>query len=145
MNTTILIVDDEEPIRTSLRGILEDESYAVIEAESGEDALHLLERNKVSAILLDIWMEGMDGIELLRRIKDKEGSVVLDPGVPVIMMSGHGTIETAVTATRFGAYDYLEKPLSLDRVLLLLDRGIREWNLVRENRALKAKVEELPP
>ncbi|MEO5353996.1 MAG: sigma-54 dependent transcriptional regulator [Magnetococcus sp. XQGC-1] len=145
MKHTVLIVDDEESIRTSLRGILEDEQYTVLEASSGESALELLEKVPVSAILLDIWMEGIDGVETLRRIKTQGVGRELNTDVPIIMMSGHGTIETAVTATKEGAYDFLEKPLSLDRILLLLGRAVREWLLVRENRALRARVEEAPP
>lgn len=147
MQHTVLIVDDEKPIRTSLRGILEDEAYEVIEAASGEVALQILENRAVSAILLDIWMDGIDGIETLRRIK----ASTIDPNpnpnrdVPVVIMSGHGNIETAVAATKEGAYDFLEKPLSLDRVLLLLERAIRESILVRENRALKASMGQSPP
>ncbi|MBF0177485.1 MAG: sigma-54-dependent Fis family transcriptional regulator [Magnetococcales bacterium] len=154
MSHTILIVDDEESIRTSLRGILEDESYRVMEAASGEESLRLLARQPVDAILLDIWMDGIDGIETLDRIKGKNKPILGKNGpgepsahvlasnvdAPVIMMSGHGTINTAVVATKSGAYDFLEKPLSLDRVLLLLERAIRELVLVRENRDLKSRV-----
>ena len=145
MRGPFLIVDDEESIRTSLRGILEDESYTVEEASSGEQALELLCRIPVSAIFLDIWMEGMDGIEALRRIKSEDGERPFDTAVPVIMMSGHGTIDTAVAATKEGAYDFLEKPLDLDRVLLLLDRAICGWELIRENRDLKARMEPSLP
>ncbi|MEG3640005.1 sigma-54-dependent transcriptional regulator [Magnetococcus sp. PR-3] len=148
MSHTVLIVDDEPSIRTSLRGILEDESYTVFEASSAEEALTTLAETPVSAIMLDIWMEGMDGIEALRCIKDMEGAKSVDlPShnreAPVIMMSGHGTIDTAVQATRLGAYDFLEKPLSLDRVLLLLDRAIRELGLRRQNRALQARMDHV--
>ncbi|MBF0448624.1 MAG: sigma-54-dependent Fis family transcriptional regulator [Magnetococcales bacterium] len=146
MNKTILIVDDEEPIRTSLRGILEDESYRVLEAESGEIALEILKRGGISSVLLDIWMEGIDGIETLRRIKSNDQDNPIDPDLPVIIMSGHGTIDTAVAATKEGAYDFLEKPLSLDRVLLLLDRAINAFGLIKENQSLKAQMDdELPP
>jgi two-component system, NtrC family, nitrogen regulation response regulator NtrX len=146
MNKTILIVDDEAPIRTSLRGILEDEEYLVAEAESGEIALEILAKGNISAVLLDIWMEGIDGIETLRRIKSHDSNNPIDQDVPVIIMSGHGTIDTAVSATKEGAYDFLEKPLSLDRVLLFLDRAINAVALIKENRELKAKMEdELPP
>ncbi len=145
MNQTILIIDDEEAIRTSLRGILEDEEYQVVEAASGEAALLLLEHQEVAAILLDIWMTGIDGIETLRRIKSTDKEKPFNGDMPVIMMSGHGNIETAVAATKEGAYDFLEKPLSLERVLLLLDRAIRAWDLVRENRELKAQMETIPP
>ncbi|MBF0191670.1 MAG: sigma-54-dependent Fis family transcriptional regulator [Magnetococcales bacterium] len=145
MNRTILIIDDEEAIRTSLRGILEDEEYPVIEAASGEEGLAILEQHEVAAILLDIWMTGIDGIETLRRIKTQEKNRVRETEIPVIMMSGHGTIETAVSATKEGAYDFCEKPLSLDRVLLLLDRAIHTYDLARENRELKAQMDSVPP
>ncbi|MBF0588735.1 MAG: sigma-54-dependent Fis family transcriptional regulator [Magnetococcales bacterium] len=144
MTHTILIVDDEESIRTSLRGILEDDDYNVLEAEAGEEALEVLSKEDVSVVLLDIWMDGIDGIDTLRLIKQPakdSGKKVPYADVPVIMMSGHGTIDTAVSATKIGAYDFLEKPLSLDRVLLLLERAIRELQLVRENRELKARID----
>ncbi|MBF0420604.1 MAG: sigma-54-dependent Fis family transcriptional regulator [Magnetococcales bacterium] len=144
MSHTILIVDDEQSIRVSLTGILEDENYRVLTAESGEKALEILENESVSAVLLDIWMEGIDGIETLRRIKAM-ASGSGNSGIPVIMMSGHGTIDTAVSATKEGAYDFLEKPLSLDRVLLLLDRALKSWELDRENRELRARVKSVPP
>ncbi|MBF0622319.1 MAG: sigma-54-dependent Fis family transcriptional regulator [Magnetococcales bacterium] len=146
MPHTILIVDDEDSIRISLRGILEDESYEVLEASSGEEALEILKHKAVSTILLDIWMEGMDGIETLSRIKhtpqskEDNGEVSAMRDIPVIIMSGHGTVETAVSATKIGAYDFLEKPLSLDRVLILLERAIQQLALTRENRNLKAQM-----
>ncbi|MBF0310442.1 MAG: sigma-54-dependent Fis family transcriptional regulator [Magnetococcales bacterium] len=149
MQHAILVVDDEEAIRTSLRGILEDESYRVVEASSGTEALQRLMEEDLSAILLDIWMEGLDGIETLRRIKalpEKPEEPRLAPNrVPVVMMSGHGTIDTAVAATKIGAYDFLEKPLSLDRVLLLMDRAVREADLIRENLTLRASLEVEQP
>ncbi|MBF0146930.1 MAG: sigma-54-dependent Fis family transcriptional regulator [Magnetococcales bacterium] len=145
MSHKILIVDDEPSIRVSLTGILEDENYQVLEAESGEKALEILAQEPFSAVLLDIWMDGIDGIETLRRIRSKPILDGINGGIPVIMMSGHGTIDTAVSATKEGAYDFLEKPLSLDRVLLLLDRAIREWALVRENRDLKARIKTVSP
>ncbi len=145
MTHTVLIVDDEESIRTSLRGILEDDDYGVLEAASGEEAMEILAEEDASVVLLDIWMDGMDGIDTLRMIKEPPedgGDMPLYADVPVIMMSGHGTIDTAVSATKIGAYDFLEKPLSLDRVLLLIERAIRELKLVRENRELKARVDD---
>ncbi|MBF0110028.1 MAG: sigma-54-dependent Fis family transcriptional regulator [Magnetococcales bacterium] len=145
MSHRILIVDDEQPIRISLKGILEDENYQVFEAESGEQGLEVIAREPLSAVLLDIWMDGIDGIQTLRRIRSQPIIDGVNGGIPVIMMSGHGTIDTAVSATKEGAYDFLEKPLSLDRVLLLLDRAIREWELVRENRDLKARMKTVPP
>jgi two-component system, NtrC family, nitrogen regulation response regulator NtrX len=131
---TVLVVDDEAGIRRSLTGILADEGYRVIDAGSGEGGLKTLSREEVHLVLLDIWMEGMDGIETLKAIKKDH------PDVPVVMMSGHGTIETAVSAIKLGAYDYLEKPLSLDRVTLTCAHALNEFSLHRENRRLKAQV-----
>ena len=106
---TILIVDDESEIRSSLQGVLEDEGYKTVLAESGEDCLATLGRKPVDVVLLDIWLPGIDGLEALERI------VAMDDPPEVIMISGHGNIETAVRATKLGAFDFLEKPLSLER------------------------------
>ncbi len=128
----ILVVDDESGIRTSVKAILQDEGYTVIESEEGEEALARVASEKLDAVLLDIWMPGLDGIEALKGIKQ------LDQDLPVIMMSGHGTIETAVKATKLGAYDFLEKPLSIDRLALVLRNALSQRNLVEENRALRS-------
>ena len=128
----ILIIDDEPGIRLSLRGILEeDEGHLVIEAESAEEGLELLGRDPPDLVFLDIWLPGMDGLELLPRIKEAY------PDLPVIMISGHGTIESAVTAIREGAHDFIEKPLSLERVVLAVTRALEVASLRRENLALK--------
>jgi len=118
----ILIVDDEASIRKSLEGVLSDEGYSCALAADGADALSQLRSLHPSLVLLDIWMPGMDGIETLRRIKE------LQPGTPVIMMSGHATISTAIKATKFGASDFIEKPLELELVLNAIRRalGIQE-------------------
>ncbi len=118
MDTTILIVDDEAGIRSSVRGVLADEGYRVLEAEDGLDALQLMASERPRLVILDIWMPGMDGIELLRNIRDTH------PGTPVIVISGHGNIETAVTATKLGAFDFIEKPFSLDGLLHVVDRAL---------------------
>jgi UDP-3-O-acyl N-acetylglucosamine deacetylase len=110
-NGNILIVDDEPSILRSLEGILGDEGFQVIDARNGEEALKLIREQQFDIVLLDIWMPGMDGIQTLQRMK------ALQPSLYVIVMSGHGNIETAVKATKLGAFDYLEKPLSLDSVL----------------------------
>jgi len=107
----ILIVDDEPSILRALEGILGDEGFQVIDARDGEEALTLIQEKHFELVLLDIWMPGMDGIQTLQRLK------ALQPSLYVIVMSGHGNIETAVKATKLGAFDYLEKPLSLDSVL----------------------------
>lgn len=127
----IFIVDDEEGIRESLSGILEDEGYDILTADSGEEAVRKLRETSPDLIFLDIWLTGMDGIKTLQEIK------AMKPDVPVIMISGHGSIELAVKATQTGAYDFLEKPLSLERVLLVSKRAIEKRTLERENIALK--------
>src|SRR5512145_3183424 len=106
---TILIIDDEQSIRDSLSGILQDEGFSPVTAADGEEGLSRLRDDRPDLILLDIWMPGMDGLETLARIRD------FNPEQLVIMMSGHGTIETAVRATKLGAYDFIEKPLSLEK------------------------------
>lgn len=127
----VLVVDDEEGIRESLSGIFEDEGCAILTSNSGEEALELLKEQSPDLILLDIWLPGIDGIKTLEEIK------VLKPDLPVIMISGHGNIELAVKATRMGAYDFLEKPLSLERVLLVAKRALERRTLEIENQALK--------
>ncbi|MDP1759566.1 MAG: sigma-54 dependent transcriptional regulator, partial [Thermodesulfovibrionales bacterium] len=130
----ILIVDDEEGIRESLSGILEDEGYDILTAGSGEEAVRILREASPDLIFLDIWLTGMDGIKTLQEIK------AMKPDVQVIMISGHGSIELAVKATQTGAYDFLEKPLSLERVLLVSKRAIEKRTLERENIALKENL-----
>jgi len=127
----VMVVDDEEGIRESLSGILEDEGYAVLSASSGEEALNILKEQTPDLIVLDIWLPGIDGIQTLQEIKN------LKPDIPVVMISGHGNIELAVKATRTGAYDFLEKPLSLERVLLVANRALEKRTLERENKALR--------
>jgi UDP-3-O-acyl N-acetylglucosamine deacetylase len=118
VDKTILIVDDEPGIRSSVRGVLADEGYRVLEAENGRGALQLIASERPRLVILDIWMPEMDGIELLRHIRDSH------PGTPVIVISGHGNIETAVTATKLGAFDFIEKPFSLDGLLHVVDRAL---------------------
>lgn len=127
----VLVVDDEEGIRDSLSGIFEDEGCTIVTSTSGEEALDLLKEHSPDLVLLDIWLPGIDGIKTLEKIK------AIKPDIPVIMISGHGNIELAVKATRLGAYDFLEKPLSLDRVLLVSKRALEKRNLEIENKALK--------
>lgn len=130
----VLIVDDEEGIRESLSGILEDEGYDVLTASSGEDALTAAKEHVPDIIFLDVWLPEMDGIETLSRLKE------MDSSIPVIMISGHGNIEIAVKATRFGAYDFLEKPLSLEKVLIAAKRALERKSLEEENRSLKENL-----
>src|SRR5688572_12683274 len=108
----VLIVDDESGIRQSLQGVLEDEGYRVNAVGSGEAALEKLKKHPAEVVLLDVWLPGMDGLEALEKIRGAENPP------EVIMISGHGTIETAVKATKLGAFDFLEKPLSLEKTLI---------------------------
>jgi two-component system nitrogen regulation response regulator NtrX len=131
---SILIVDDEQSIRESLTGILQDEGFFPSSAESGDAAIEKVSEEKPDLILLDIWMPGMDGMETLTRIRD------IYPDQLVVMMSGHGTIETAVKATKLGAYDFIEKPLSIEKVLLCIQNAVKVGQLVEENKELKARI-----
>jgi UDP-3-O-acyl N-acetylglucosamine deacetylase len=117
---TILIVDDEDDVRESVREVLSDEGYRVVDTGDGTAVLRMIDEERPGLVLLDIWMPQADGIGLLREIKNKE------PDINVVMISGHGNIHTAVTATKFGAFDFLEKPLSLDGLLLTVRRAFGE-------------------
>jgi two-component system nitrogen regulation response regulator NtrX len=131
----ILIVDDEAAIRQSLRGVLEDEGYKVATAESGEACLDALAHRPYDVVLLDIWLPGIDGLEALEKIRE------LEHAPEVIMISGHGTIETAVRATKLGAYDFLEKPLQLEKTINLVKHAAEAKRLRSENRELKKQVQ----
>ncbi|GAB3529949.1 sigma-54 dependent transcriptional regulator [Pontibacter brevis] len=130
----VLIVDDERAIRSTLKEILEFENYTVDEAEDGEKALQLLGRSKYDAVLCDIKMPGMDGIEVL------EKAMEISPDSPFIMISAHGTIDTAVEATKKGAYDFLQKPPDLNRLLVSVRNALDKSNLVTETKILKKKI-----
>lgn len=130
----ILVVDDEPDIRGLVKEILEDEEYQVTTAENGETARIALRTRRPELVLLDIWMPDLDGITLLKEWAEGEGLPC-----PVIMMSGHGTVETAVEATRLGAYDFLEKPLSLAKLLLTVERALEADKLQRENIGLRKR------
>jgi len=131
----ILIVDDEAAIRESLQGILEDEGYTAIVSPSGEDCLGQLRKSTVDVVLLDVWLTGIDGLEVLEKIR------ALDDPPEVIMISGHGTIETAVRATKLGAYDFAEKPLSLAKTLILVKNAIEARRLRHDNRDLRKQLQ----
>ena len=133
MANTILIIDDEKSILQSLEGILHDEGFEVACENSGASALENIDEILPDLVLLDIWMPGMDGIETLVKLKEAY------PHLPVIMMSGHGTIETAVKATKLGAYDFIEKPLSLEKVLLSTNNALHYYQLEEEISLLKEK------
>jgi two-component system, NtrC family, nitrogen regulation response regulator NtrX len=132
----VLVVDDEGDIRSSLRMILEYEGYEFSEAASGEEALARIEADRPHAMLLDIKMPRIDGLEILARVRQS------DPALPVVVISGHGTIATAVEATRLGAFDFMEKPLERDRVLLVVRNAVEGGRLARENRELRLTFEE---
>jgi len=130
----ILVIDDESNIRSSLQGILEDEGFGVQTAETGEDGLRLLEKQNFDLLLLDVWLPEMSGIEVLKRAKQSEDNP------PVVMISGHGTIETAVQATKLGAFDFLEKPLSLEKVIVTIQNALKQRKLEVENIELREKA-----
>ena len=130
----VLIVDDEEGIRESLSQIIEDDGYETVTASSGEEAIKVLQETLPDLVLLDIWMSGIDGIQTLQEIK------AMHSDLPVIMISGHANIESAIKATKMGAYDLLEKPLSLDKVLLSVQRALEKKKLEIENRALRENL-----
>jgi len=136
MAADVLVVDDEADIRELVSGILSDEGYAVRTAADSEQALAAIRARKPTLIVLDIWMHGggMDGLELLDLVK------TLDADLPIIMISGHGNIETAVNAIKRGAYEFLEKPFKSDRLLMVVERAIEQASLKRENRRLRTQT-----
>src|SRR5262245_33422235 len=138
MAETILVVDDEAQIRNTLRGVLSDEGFDVVEAENGRIALDVLAQQPPRLAIVDIWMPEMDGIELVQRMRTQA------PGVPIIVISGHGTIETAVRVIRDGAFDFLEKPFQLDALLRVVGRALDE-RLVPPGASLAAGVTSAGP
>ena len=135
MRETVLVVDDEAGVRASLAGILGDEGYAVDAVDSGEAALAALESRRYDLVLLDVWLPGADGLEVLGRIREA------DAELPVVVISGHGTIETAVKAVRLGAQDFVEKPLSLEKTLLAVRNALQRRRLETEVRTLKQQLD----
>jgi two-component system nitrogen regulation response regulator NtrX len=136
MFPTILVVDDEPSILKSLSGVLTDEGFDVLTASNGYEALKVIDTSSPDLVLLDIWMQGIDGIETLKEIKKN------NPQTQVIMITGHGTIETAVQATKSGAFDFIEKPLSIDKVIVSINNALNFRRLEEENRYLKRKTLE---
>ncbi len=132
----ILIIDDEPAIQSALRGVLEDEGYRVSAVGSGAAGVSLLADESPDLVFLDVWMPGMDGLDTLVQIKN------VRPDATVVMISGHATIETAVKATRLGAYDFVEKPLSLEKILLTVSRAVEHGRLERENAALRERLNQ---
>ena len=134
MPNSILIVDDEQGIREALSSILADEGYEALAVASGEECLALLDQRSVDLVLLDVWLDGIDGLETLERMR-KNG---MDP--MVVMISGHASIETAVRATKLGAFDFIEKPLSLEKVILVIKNALEVHRLAQENRQLREEL-----
>ena len=132
----ILVIDDEASIRSSLRGILEDEGFQVKTAESGEEALRIMDKQSFELLLLDIWLPEMSGLDVLRQVK------AMDANPPVVMISGHGTVETAVKAVKMGAFDFLEKPLTLEKVILTVRNALKQSRLEEENTQLREKIRD---
>ncbi|MGE5360937.1 MAG: sigma-54-dependent transcriptional regulator [Bacteroidales bacterium] len=135
MKPTILIVDDEPGVRTSLGAVLRDEGYQVEAVDSGEACLARLQRGSFDLIVLDIWLPGIDGLETLSRLRERQ----ID--TQVVIISGHGNIESAVRAIKMGAFDFVEKPLSLEKTVLVVGNAIRQRRLEAENRALRARID----
>ncbi len=135
MKPSVLIVDDEAGVRSALSGVLRDEGYAVEAVDSGEACLDRVSRAPYDVIVLDIWLPGMDGLATLGRLRERR----VDS--PVVMISGHGNIESAVRAIKMGAFDFVEKPLSLEKTVLVVGNAVRQRQLEAENRALRATVD----
>ena len=131
-----MIVDDETGVQTSVRGILEDAGIDSEAVSSGEEALELLMKKEFPVVLLDVWLPGMDGLQALAKLRQ------IAPETVVVMISGHGSIETAVRATKLGAFDFVEKPLSLDKTLLVVKNALHQRQLREENRLLREQVEQ---
>ncbi len=134
MKGKVLIVDDEIGILDTVSGILEDEGYTTLPAKDAETAMDILDKEDIDLVFLDVWLPKMSGIDAIKRIKEK------DFHIPVIMISGHGNIEVAVQAVKLGAFDFLEKPLSMERILLTAERALQFKNLEKENIKLRSSI-----
>jgi two-component system nitrogen regulation response regulator NtrX len=135
MRARVLIVDDEAGVRSALSGVLRDEGYVVDAVDSGEACVDRLSRSAYDVIVLDIWLPGMDGLATLAKLRERRVDA------PVVMISGHGNIESAVRAIKLGAYDFVEKPLSLEKTVLVIGNAVRQRMLEAENRALRETVD----
>src|SRR5881394_3867124 len=135
VNPTILVVDDEPGVRSALSGVLRDEGYTVDAVSTGEECLERLTRASVDLIVLDVWLPGLDGLATLARLRERQVDA------QVVLVSGHGNIESAVRAIKMGAFDFVEKPLSLEKTMLVVGNALRQRTLEAENRALRAKVD----
>ena len=136
MKGHLLLVDDEKGIRQSLSAVLQDEGYRILAVASGAECLRTLETDDFQLVLLDVWMNDLDGLEVLQRIRESH------PEVVVVMISGHGTVETAVKATKLGAFDFLEKPLSVEKTLVVVKNALEHQSLLAENKRLRGERAE---
>ncbi len=136
MKAAVLVVDDEPGVRSALAGVLRDEGYEVEAVDTGEGCLDRLTRAAYDVVLLDIWLPGIDGLTTLERLRERQVDAA------VVMISGHGNIESAVRAIKMGAFDFIEKPLSLDKTVLVVANALRQRRLEAENRALRARVDQ---
>src|SRR5437016_8752311 len=132
---SILLVDDEPGVRSALGGVLRDEGYEVDAVDSGEACLERLGRQAYDVVVLDIWLPGMDGLATFARLRERQIEA------QVVLISGHGNIESAVRANKMGAFDFVEKPLSLEKTVLVVRNALRQHRLEVENRALRARVD----
>src|ERR671910_1052339 len=135
MKTTVLIVDDEAGVRSALGGVLRDEGYTVDAVDSGEACLERVVRGSYDVIVLDVWLPGIDGLITLQRLRERQ----ID--AQVVMISGDGNIESAVRAIKMGAFDFVEKPLSVEKTVLVVRNAMRQRHLEAENLELRAKVD----
>src|SRR5918999_4890407 len=136
---SILIVDDEPGVRSSLSGVLKDEGFDVEAVASGEECLERAARGSYDVIMLDVWLPGMDGLATLQRMRERKVDA------QVVIVSGHGNIESAVRAIKMGAYDFVEKPLSLEKTVLVVRNAMRQQRLEAENRDLRAHIDRQLP
>src|SRR5207245_7614991 len=136
MPDSILIVDDERGIRETLRGVMEDEGFVADAVATGEDCLKAIERRAYGCVLLDVWLPGIDGLETLRQLRQSNCDAA------VVIISGHGNIETAVRATKLGAFDFIEKPLSIERTVLTVRNALRQRQLERANAEMSAELKQ---
>src|SRR5215208_3098101 len=133
---SILIVDDERGIRDTLRAVMEDEGFVAEAVATGEECLEAVERRAYGCILLDVWLPGIDGLETLRQLREAGSDAA------VVIISGHGNIETAVRATKLGAFDFIEKPLSIEKTVLVVRNALRQRRLEITNQSLAAELKE---
>src|SRR5437016_3580701 len=136
MSESILIVDDERGIRETLSAVLRDEGFSADAVASGEECLKAIEQRAYGCVLLDVWLPGINGLETLSQMRNSNCDAA------VVIISGHGNIETAVRATKLGAFDFIEKPLSLEKIIVVIKNSMARLRLEEENRRLRAELEQ---